>query len=1142
MVALVALCIAWRGSAAVSFPDLFGDHAIIQKATDARVWGRAEPGETVDVALGTVATTAVADSDGWWLATLDTSALGDGPFQLTARAPSGSAASSDILVGETWLAGGQSNMEFKMDSYGNMVGFDEIRAACTGRPIRMFRLSNIGESEPVAWDARGTWRVVSPTNIGDITAVGYTFIDAVQRTIGGAAGVIDISVSGTRCWAWLPRATINAFPELKAERLSQEAAAANGEHVSRPVEFCWNNRFFPVSKLSCCGILWYQGEDDAYQPDGLTLYQKWFSRMAEDMRSALGDPDLPFLYCQIAGWRMPASTPGENPGPAQLREAQRRVRRSIPRSAMAVTLDQSEYEIHGRFKKPVGERLAALALHWVYGQTGLVCESPDFLRAEFRASDALLTFANGGSPLAASTIRTEFTWNAQSNTTIRLERRSSPESQLEGFVLLGGGGHWRWADAEIVGPDTVRVWADGAESPAAVRYCWGHQGFGNLVNESGFPASPFAASTSNPGVSADNDFANVWRIPTTTSTNQPQGDTTMNYTNIIATSVITTAVALATSSLGDVYSNAFYWARGMGHDYNGDGFLYRNDYRDSLNRQTDFADTTSRYDVYTQALPLQKTETIRFPYRGVERNLSCAYFPQQIVEVNGALKINSCILRPPASVGHSFTNDNYTIALRFRPDVNQPQAPVTLLRIAGDDSKRGFWLDLTSFSESTVGNATNHYAQLWFYCGDKGYSPGRPVALGDWNDIVISVGNRTNATVLVSRGGNLWDGPTNSDMASTQTFTWSFHTDPGYVLSAYPGSTWEIVIGGYRYDCEYVSCNSSGKPTDSQWKSGNLYRGYMHSFAVWTNALTTAQMREAAAWPRTDLWRVGVEDGAANEFNGSGASATVDVDENHWMLQKNFAAGASATFRFPLDAVGEAKAPQLLRVKAATDSAEGKLSVSVNGTVLPAQRTLGAGGNAIWFVPETMLRGGLTNTIVLTRIDGRASPVKFDAVSFGGSLQYGLDDGHWWEFAEETKIQNSGWCQYNLIGGNWFDGARALYRANSGSEYTSTTLFFDIPDEIIERGHRWMLKFKMLNAVGDGHRVSIVLNNTGLGEFAAGVEHDVRVPKGLVQATGNMLKFSNVSTGGASGDAMAPDFMRLYLVDLPQESTVVYFR
>ena len=495
-VILLALCVT-PVRAAVSFPGLFGDHAIVQRAEDACVWGRAEPRETVAVALGPASATAVAESDGWWFARLDTSSLGDGPFDLSATAPSGSAVSHDILVGEVWLAGGQSNMAFTMsswDAFGAIDGYEERAAACVGRPIRMFRITNDGAKEPVKGDARGRWVVVSPETLGGVTAVGYTFIDTLQRSIGGAAGVVDISVAGTRCWAWLPRETLDAYPELKAERIRQEAAAANGETVRKPVEFCWNNRFHPVSRMRCRGVVWYQGEDDSSQWNVVMFYPRWFAAMVSDMRRAEGQPDLPFLYCQVAGWGATPATPSDNPGPANLREAQRLARRTIPGSAMAVTLDNSEYEIHGRFKGPVGDRLAALALNKIYGRADVPCESPDLLFAESRATDAVLTFANGGAPLAAGPIRTEYTWNAHSNDTIRIERRSSPASQLEGFTICGGDGVWRWADAEILGPDTVRVWADGAENPVAVRYAWGGQGFGNLVNEAGFPASPFAAT------------------------------------------------------------------------------------------------------------------------------------------------------------------------------------------------------------------------------------------------------------------------------------------------------------------------------------------------------------------------------------------------------------------------------------------------------------------------------------------------------------------------------------------------------------------------------------------------------------------------------------------------------------------------
>ena len=480
-------------AAQVSLPDLFGDHAIVQRANDTAVWGKAEPGETVTVTLACVSATARAADDGWWLARLDTSSLGDGPFSLTASGASGKVSSSDILVGEVWLAGGQSNMEFSMKSYGGVVDFEQRAAACKGRPIRMFKMPHRSENAPIKGDAKGIWRVVSPETLGSVTAVGYMFIDTLQKQIGGAAGVVDISWSGTRCWAWMPRETIDAHEELKAERLHQEELIAKGEgkKVNKPVLRCWNNMFYPVSKLSCRGIIWYQGCCDSWHRDSVHLYPKWLSYMVADMRRELGKPHLPFLYCQLAGWQHLPTSPDANPGPPNLREGQRRAQKLIPDSAMAVILDNSEHEIHGRFKGPAGERLAALALNRVYGRKEVVCKSPDFAEAKFGPTSADIRFDIEGSPLAAHALRESFTWNAKSNDVIRIVRRSSPASQLEGFTIRGADGKWRWADARITGRDTVKVWADGAANPTAVRYNWGMQGFGNLYNAAGLPASCF---------------------------------------------------------------------------------------------------------------------------------------------------------------------------------------------------------------------------------------------------------------------------------------------------------------------------------------------------------------------------------------------------------------------------------------------------------------------------------------------------------------------------------------------------------------------------------------------------------------------------------------------------------------------------
>ncbi len=483
--------VCWA-QAAVTLPDLFGDHAIVQRAADTAVWGRETPGGRVVVELGGVTATATAGDDGWWRASLDTRQLADGPFDLRVKGAANEVVSKDILVGEVWLAAGQSNMEFTMKGGFGAVWDWEARAkTCANRPIRMFRAVHGRASAPVKGDARGIWRVIDPTNLGAVTAVGYSFIDTVQKRLGGAAGVVDISWSGTRCWAWMSRARIDSVPELKAERIRQEEQTAKGVTVPKPVVMCWNNQFYPVSQMSLRGVIWYQGCCDSGLPDGIHTYPKWLALMVDEWRTEMKKPNLPFLYCQLAGWQRPAATPDANPGAAKLREGQRRAQRTIPHSAMAVILDESEYEIHGRGKGVAGDRLAALALNRVYGQTDVPCQSPDFQSAQFGTDAATLVFATEGQKLVAHPIRTSFTWNAKSNNVIRVERRSSPTSSLEGFTIRDGDGRWHWADAQITGAATVKVWAKDAKNPTAVRYAWGMQGFGNLYNAAGFPASPF---------------------------------------------------------------------------------------------------------------------------------------------------------------------------------------------------------------------------------------------------------------------------------------------------------------------------------------------------------------------------------------------------------------------------------------------------------------------------------------------------------------------------------------------------------------------------------------------------------------------------------------------------------------------------
>jgi len=488
--------------AEVSVPDLFMDHALLQRDAATAVWGRATAGETVSVNLGGVAAQATTGADGWWIAKLDTRKLGDGPFELKVVGKTNTVVSKDILVGEVWLAGGQSNMEFTMKGgFGPILDFEQRQAACKDRPLRVFRAPRRSDSDPfrgdkpIAWDIKGKWNVVTADNLRSLTAVGYCFIDTLQKSIGGPVAVVDISWSGTRCWAWMPRERIDAHPDLKAEFDRQAALIAKGEvkKVNKPVIRCWNNQFYPVSKMACRGIIWYQGCCDSGLPDGAHTYPLWLSYMVADMRREMGRPELPFLYCQLSGWGPQIHDPSLNVARAKLREGQRRAQKIIPNSAMAVILDNSEYEIHNRMKGPAGDRLAALALRRVYGRKDVACYSPNFREVTFDADAATVTFDIDGSPLKVGPFRETMTWNIHSNDVIKVVRYASPGCPLEGFTLCDGQGKWHWADAQIVAPDTVRVWAKGAKNPKVVRYNWGCQGFGNLYNEAGLPASCFTS-------------------------------------------------------------------------------------------------------------------------------------------------------------------------------------------------------------------------------------------------------------------------------------------------------------------------------------------------------------------------------------------------------------------------------------------------------------------------------------------------------------------------------------------------------------------------------------------------------------------------------------------------------------------------
>jgi sialate O-acetylesterase len=230
-----------------------------------------------------------------------------------------------------------------------------------------------------------------------------------------------------------------------------------------------NGMIAPLQPYAIRGAIWYQGEANSGQPQ---LYRRLFPNLVADWRRAWGQGEFPFLYVQIAPHKEM---------PPEIREAQRLSLKTIPRSAMAVTLDVGDADdIHPTDKKPVGERLALAARALAYGES-IEYSGPLFESLRIQGSRAVLGFSHVGGGLVASPVG---------------GRVPAPADQipLVGFTLAGADGVFHPARATIVG-DTVEVVADAVSAPTAVRYAWANVPEGNLFNRDGLPASPFATDS-----------------------------------------------------------------------------------------------------------------------------------------------------------------------------------------------------------------------------------------------------------------------------------------------------------------------------------------------------------------------------------------------------------------------------------------------------------------------------------------------------------------------------------------------------------------------------------------------------------------------------------------------------------------------
>jgi sialate O-acetylesterase len=493
---LATTILAWAGPAFadVKLPSIISDNMVLQQEAGAGVWGWAEAGEKVTVKFADKSAETVADVGGKWKVKLaDLKAGTTGELTVAGK---NTVTVKNVVVGEVWVASGQSNMEWTVA--GSKDPQEEAKAA-NFPLIRMYTVKKNPQAEP-AEDTTGQWQVCTPQTVPSFSAVGYFFARRLYQTLQQPIGIIHTSWGGTPAEFWTPKPLLTADKDLKVytenwdkavaaypaakekfeadlaawKELTKTPAPEGKKHPNQPrpprggpgdasnmPASLYNGMIAPVTNYGIRGAIWYQGESNASQPE---LYKKLFPTMIKSWRQAWKIEEFPFLFVQLANFMGRSEQPTDTNW-ARLREAQLQTL-ELPRTGMAVAIDiGEEKDIHPKNKQDVGKRLALWAEAAVYYKDQ---EYSGPLPGGFQVEEgkARLTFRHGEGMKAAD------------------------GGKIKGFAVAGADKKFVWADAEVQG-DHIVVSSPQVTTPVAVRYAWADNPECNLINVAGLPASPF---------------------------------------------------------------------------------------------------------------------------------------------------------------------------------------------------------------------------------------------------------------------------------------------------------------------------------------------------------------------------------------------------------------------------------------------------------------------------------------------------------------------------------------------------------------------------------------------------------------------------------------------------------------------------
>lgn len=519
--------------------NAFQTNMVLQRDKPLKIWGWAAPGEQVTVACAGQLVTAATAADRSWQVTLNPMPATSTPQTMTIKGKTTTLTLENILVGDVWILGGQSNMEFPIskvdDGELEMVSanFPQIRLLTmpVGKgfdSVRSFERLHEWSDWSKQHFRKGDWDVCSPQSVKEFSAIGYIFGRRIFMASNVPIGLIDTSIGGTTVETWTPEEVLRTIDGKETRDLLKEWAdkiaafspqadleqrianynknieklKAKGQPVpsdlrpgpvadkNRPGH-CYAGVIRPLGGLSVKGAVFHQGFNNCFNGSaGARMYYQVFGKMITAWRGTFNDPQMPFCIVSLCTAGEPQTRenflkPMVDAGP-YIREAQYQTFCDFRKAGdknigFASSFDLRKTFYHPQIKIPVGERAAKWALATQYGM--------------FKGNEAEDIWL----PPSIKEVKVvDHTLQLTMSTAIKMKDES--EDKMNGFAIAGK--DRRFFPAEINWftdgtkdnrnqPVTARnilvLSSPFVSEPAHYRYAWARNPLANLTNSRQVP-------------------------------------------------------------------------------------------------------------------------------------------------------------------------------------------------------------------------------------------------------------------------------------------------------------------------------------------------------------------------------------------------------------------------------------------------------------------------------------------------------------------------------------------------------------------------------------------------------------------------------------------------------------------------------